>query len=135
MNGKLEFLIDTDLLIQHLIHQDKNEASYLEIAMTLGLCFTTVLNAAELYFSITNPVKKQFADDLLKSLKVLGLHARYSLNISEFFNKVASTRDALMCSAAKNNKLMILTLDEKRYRKSEIKIINPKELRGMFDTR
>lgn len=134
MSNKIEFLVDTDILVQHLTHADKNSLSYLESAMIQGICFTTVINASELYFSVINEKKKNFIDDLLKSLKVLGIHARYSLNISDFFNKVASTRDALICSTARNNKLSILTENINRYCKSGIKIIHPQELRGETDT-
>ena len=47
-----------------------------------------------------------------------------------FFNKVATARDALFCSVAKNNKLPIFTKEIERYKNSGMKIITPKELRG-----
>lgn len=135
MKDKIHFLIETDILIEHLLHKNERTNSYLELAMTSGICFTTVLNSAELYFAAHDDNERKSVDTLLKALKILGLNSRYSLNISEFFNKVATTRDALICSVAKNNKLVILTNDIKKYKKSGIEVIQPKNLRGIIDTR
>lgn len=127
---KKEFLIDTDIISNHLILNDISDLSDLEFAMTEGICFTSVINASEIYFGVTNLKEKQNVDSVMNALNVLGIHSRYSLNISEFFDKVATTRDAIMCSVAKNNKLPILTNNYERYKKSGIKIISSKELRG-----
>lgn len=125
-----EFLADTDILLRHLIHINSSTLSELEFAMRQGVVFTTVINASELYFGVSSPEEKSAVDSLLKSLKILGINSRYSLNISDFFNKVADTRDALICVVAKLNKLPILTADPNRYKNSGIEIINPDELRG-----
>ncbi len=130
MNDNKHYLIDTDILIEHVLHKEKNTNSDLEIAMIEGICFTTVLNAAELYFSVQNNDEKETIDNLLKALKVLGLNSRYSLNISKFFNKVATVRDALICSVAEFNNLIIITNEINRYDKTDLKIIQPKKLRG-----
>jgi len=130
MKNENHFLIETDILLEHLQHNDKNTFSDLEIAMTNGICFTTVINSAELYFAAINKDEKDAVDNLMKALKVLGLNSRYSLNISEFFNKVATVRDALFCTIAKINDMIILTNDIERYKKINLKIIQPKNLRG-----
>ncbi|MEG8946834.1 PIN domain-containing protein [Rosettibacter firmus] len=128
-NDIIHFLIDTDILIEHLYHENKKTNSDLEIAMMNGICFTTVINAAELYFAAHNADEKESIDNLLKALKVLGLNSRYSLNISKFFNKVATVRDALICSVAEFNNLIIFTNNINRYEKTNIKIIQPTKLR------
>ena len=130
MPAKIEFLIENDILIDHLTQKDLSATSTLEIAMTSGICFTTVVNASELYFHSSTQKEKESVDTVLYALKVLGIHQRYSLNISKFFNKVATTRDAIICSVALNNKLPILTDETERYKRSGIKIITSKELRG-----
>jgi predicted nucleic acid-binding protein len=130
MKKKIEYLIDTDILIDHLKTKDKSQLSDLEIAMTKGICFTSVIQASEMYFNKLIPEDKKAVDSVIYALKILGIHSRYSLSISDFFNKVASTRDAIVCSVAKNNKLPILTNRFDRYRKSGIKIITSEELRG-----
>ncbi len=130
MKNEKHFLIETDILVEHLQHSDKNTLSDLEIAMMNGICFTTVINSAELYFAAINKEEKEAVDNLLKALKILGLNSRYSLNISEFFNKVATVRDALFCTIAKNNDMIILTNDIEKYKKINLKILQPKNLRG-----
>ena len=58
------------------------------------------------------------------SLKLLGLNSRYSLNISEFFNKVATVRYALICSVVKNNGLPIVIGKIDKFNNSGLIIIN-----------
>lgn len=130
MKNRAEFLVETDILIGHLIQKNIKEISDLELAMTKGVCFTTVINSSEMYFSSWDEKEKHAVDSVMNAVKVLGIHPRYSLNISEFFNKVASTRDAMICSLAKINKLPILTTQINKYKNCGLKIISPKELRG-----
>lgn len=127
MGTKIEFLVETDILLEHLTHKKSSE-SFLEKAMTHGICFTTVLNASELFFAASNETERKLVEDLLSSLKILGINSRYSLKISKFFNKVATTRDAIMCIVAEYNRLPILTSENDRYRESGLKIINPLKL-------
>jgi hypothetical protein len=127
MESKKEFLVETDLLLEYLTHNSSGITS-LEKAMTKGICFTTVINASELFFAASTDLERKSVQDLLASLKILGLNSRYSLKISKFFNKVATTRDAIMCVVAEINKLPILTSRIDRYKQSGIKIIDPLEL-------
>lgn len=130
MKSQKQFLIETDILISHLTQKDESKNSDLEIAMQSGLCFTTVINSAELYFAVENEKEKIAVDGLMRALKVLGLNARYSLNISDFFNKVASVRNALICSVAKNNDLPIFTMNTERYKNCGLEVLSPDQLRG-----
>ncbi len=130
MKKKCEFLVETDIILSHLMQKENNSVSDLEFAMSTGICFTSIQTASELLFFANNEKEKEGVNSVLFSLKVLGVHPRYCLNISEFFNKVATVRDALVCSLAKNNKLPIFTLDKNRFIKSGITIITPNELRG-----
>ncbi|MEW6654385.1 MAG: PIN domain-containing protein [Bacteroidota bacterium] len=130
MIDKQEFLVETDIIIDHLMQSDLAAPSALEAAMVNGVCFTSVITASELYFNCREVEEKNAVDSVLRALNVLGIHSRYSLNISDFFDKVATVRDALMCSLAKNNKLPILTNNFERFRRSGIEIISPNQLRG-----
>lgn len=124
---KNEYMIETDVLLQHLTHET-NTKSDLEKVMECGICFTTVINSAELNFASRNKEEKKLIDALMRSVKVLGFHSRYSLSVDEFIGKVDSVRDALFCATAKINKLPIVTLDDKRYSLTELEIINPENL-------
>ncbi|KUG26074.1 hypothetical protein ASZ90_004098 [hydrocarbon metagenome] len=124
---KKEYMIDTDVFISHLLHKAESK-SLLEKVMECGICFTTVINSAELNFASRNKEEKKLIDALMRSVKVLGFHSRYSLSVDEFIGKVDSVRDALFCATAKINKLPIVTLDDKRYSLTELEIINPENL-------
>lgn len=126
MRNKKEFFIETDILVDHLTHSRKSE-SILEKAMMQGVCFTSVVNASELYFAVRNKTEKQAVDMILRTLNVLGLHARYSLSINDFSEKVENVRDALICALVKNNRLPVLTNNNKKYKFAGIELIDPKK--------
>lgn len=128
MEDNKEFLVDTDILVEHLKHSDKSTLSCLEKAMTCGICFTTVLNSAEIYFVNGGKQNRLAVDNLMKAVKVMGMHARYSLYVPEFIEKAANLRDALICASAKLNNLPILTLQPEKYSNSGVKVIHPDEL-------
>lgn len=125
--NKIEFLVETDILLEHLKHSS-NSLSVLEKAMKKGICFTTVINSSELIYSVNSKSEKEIVLSLLSALKVLGLHARYSLYVDEYIAKVSSVRDAIICTVAKLNKLPILTDDTKKFENSGIKILTSKDL-------
>lgn len=127
---QIEYLIETDILIDHLTTNSKTGKTDLELAMRNGICFTTVINSSELYYSVNNEFEKSAVDDLMRSIKVLGLHARYSLKVCEFTGKVSSLRDAIISTVSKINKLPVLTNKLENYKFAGIEIIDPKTLRG-----
>ena len=65
-----EYLVDTDVLIEHLTLKSHNKDSYLELLMQNGICFSTVLNASELLFSANSFLGEKIIIDLLSSLKI-----------------------------------------------------------------
>jgi predicted nucleic acid-binding protein len=79
---KIEYLIDTDVLFEHLIKRQIDGDSFLIRLMKKGLCFTTVLNAAELMLKSTDGEQEKSIRSLLSALKVLGIHSRYCLNVN-----------------------------------------------------
>lgn len=121
----VKYLIDTDIMVDHLI---SNENNYLMNLMQTGICFTTVLNASELLAVCKNDNEQSLVRNILDSLKVLGIHSRYALSIPEFSDKTNNVRDALFSVVASINKLQIVTLGEERYKKTKLKIIHPKEV-------
>lgn len=121
---KKGFLIDTDVLIEHLTHQG-SEKTFLEKALQCGICFTTVINSAEIYFALRNPEEKQAIDALMKIVKVLGFNSRYSLLVDEFNEKVDTVRDALFCTSAKISKLSIVTINIEKYKATGLEVIDP----------
>ena len=121
----VKYLIDTDIMVDHLI---SNENNYLMNLMQTGICFTTVLNASELLAVCKNDNEQSLVRNVLDSLKVLGIHSRYALSIPEFSDKTDSVRDALFAVVASINKLPIVTFNTERYKKTKLKIIHPQEV-------
>ena len=119
---KLEFLIDTDILIDHLVTNEN--MSLLEKIMQKGNCFTSAINASELYFSAKDKTSKLCVDKLLRALKVLGINSRYSLSICDYNNKTKKFRDALFCVIADKNNLIICTMNKDSYSKTGIELFD-----------
>ena len=120
-----KFLLETDVLVDYLT-SDKN--NYMLSLMQQGICFTTVLNAAEVLTVCKNSDEKIVVRSVLDSLKVLGLHSRYALSVPEFSISTTSVRDALFAVVSLINKLPIVTMNSDRYKKTKLKIIHPQEV-------
>jgi len=120
-------LVDTDILVDHLICEN-GDSSVLEKVMQSHICFTSVINASELYYATKSEDEFIGVTQLLRSLKVLGMHARYSLLIPEFKETTTNLRDALICALAKNNKLTLLTNKKEKYKFADIQLIHPDSL-------
>lgn len=123
-----KYLLESDILADYLTSSD-NIDSHLIHLMQKGICFTTVLNAAELLASCKDENEKKLVRNVLDSLKVLGLHSRYALSIPEYSDKTNSIRDALFSVVSSINKIPIVTFDKERYKKTNLKIFHPQELR------
>jgi predicted nucleic acid-binding protein len=123
-----EYLVDTDVLIDHLVFDDEGADSYLESLMKNGICFTTVLNASELLYRAVSDIEKEIIIGLLSSLKIVGLHPRYSLKISLYKDYVVNVNDALMCVVADYNKLPIITINKQKYAETSLIIFHPADL-------
>jgi hypothetical protein len=121
----VKYLLETDMLVDYLT---SNENNYLMNLMKTGICFTTVLNASEMLASCKDKNELSAVRSVLDSLKVLGLHSKYSLNVPEFSDNTSSLRDALLCVVSLINKLPIVTLNSDRYKKTNLKIIHPQEV-------
>ncbi len=129
MKNKNEYLVDSDILIEHLSHGNKSTQSVLEKAVEKGSCFTTAINASELYLGAENDSTKELIDELFKPLTgVLGFHPRYSLTVYDIRRKVKNIRDAMFLSIAINNKLPVLTAQKERYENTGVTIILPENL-------
>ena len=121
----VKYLLETDVMVDYLI---SNENNYLINLMQSGICFTTVLNASEMLAACKDEYENSAVRSVLDSLKVLGLHQRYALSVPDFADKTENVRDALFAVVAFINKLPIVTLNEVRYKKTNLKIIHPQKV-------
>jgi len=123
-----KYLVENDILIDYLTNSDSLNSSLIRL-MQSGICFTTVLNASELLASCNDNVEEKLVRHVLDSLKVLGIHSRYALRIKDFTDNTFNLRDALIAVVSSINKIPIVTFDKERYKKTNLKIIHPQELR------
>lgn len=123
-----KYLLETDILVDYLTDSG-NSDNCLLFLMQDGICYTTVLNAGELLSVSKSEEETGYLRNVLDSLKVLGLHSRYALSVKEYADKTISLRDAFISVVSSINKLPIVTFDKERYKKTNLKIIHPKELR------
>lgn len=123
-----EYLIDTDVLEGHLLHNKKEDESYLEKLLQRGICFSTVLNASELLYKAATEIEQRIVLDVLSGLKILGLHSRYSLLVPKYSAHTQNYSEALFCVVADYNKLPIVTLNKYRYRKISLATFHPDEI-------
>lgn len=118
------YLVDTDILYEHLIHHQKNKNSFLTSLMSKGECFTTILNASELYFSATTEEHKIAIKKLLYGIKVLGLNSRYALDIPQYSDKFKNYRECLFYIVAEKNNLIIATNTPAKYKFGKVKVVS-----------
>lgn len=111
-------LIDTDILFAHLTGAAENRRSYslLEYLMCQEICFTTVLNAAQLYLCCETAAEKSAVRKLLNGINILGIHPRYALQLEkdDYVPEVDTVR-SLFFATAVSNKMKIATLNKNCY--------------------
>jgi hypothetical protein len=123
MKKEKQFLIETDLIIEFLNFNGEKLKSDLMGILYEGKCFTTVLNASELYFFAQNKIQNEAVTKFLYSINVLGLHSRYSLKVNEYSHLFKNTRDCLFYLVALFNNLAIVTKRKNIYPDGEVAII------------
>lgn len=127
MKNKNEYLIETEIFLEHLTHRE-NSFSQLEILLQNGICFATNVTACELFFLTENEEENTIIKDLLSIINVLGYHSRYSLSIGKFQGKVKTVRDAMVCTAALLNKLPIVCINKNKFIYAGIPVFTFSEL-------
>lgn len=121
-----KYLLETDILIEYLTFNNSDTEPSLLKLMQKGICFTSVLNASELFMTAKTDFEKDKVRDLLNAINVLGLHARCSLDIPDCKNDFNNIRDALFYVLAGQNKLTIVSLNPDKYSGLKVNSIHPK---------
>jgi predicted nucleic acid-binding protein len=113
-----QILVDTDILFDHLITQEK-ESTLLKLMKRYD-CFTTVINAIEIY-EMVGLENKKIADMMLYGLKILGIHSRYAEKVAEVIEHSKklrndwNLRDALIVMMSIQNRLILATFNDEKY--------------------
>ena len=123
-----KYLIETDILLEHLTREKANKNSFLIDLMQKGLCFTSVLNASEMYYVAKSEFEIEKLDHLFYAINVLGIHPRYCLNVSKISDHFRNFRDALFYILAERNKLIIVTQFPEKYSGLNCISLHPSEV-------
>ncbi len=107
----MQFLIETDILTDYL-HHSGAETSVLRKALARGVCYTTMLNAFEVFRSATSKDEERVILQMLTAVRVLGFNARTAQPFALLAREATielSDRDAIILGMAQASKLVVLT--------------------------
>ena len=113
----MQFLIETDVLREYLISAKSGE-SILRKALAAGVCYTTMVNALELFRAASSSEEHDAVMQTLMVVRVLGFNSRTAENFATISREIEtktgiiiSGREAMIVGMAKTSKLTILTID------------------------
>jgi predicted nucleic acid-binding protein len=123
---EFEVFLETDVFIRHL---EGNEDSILIKCHRLFSCFTTVINAAELFSLSDNETDKANIKSSLFGTGVLGIPYKYSERAGKLMNefKGFSLREYMIGALLLETKLPVISFSNKEakfYEATGIKVIN-----------
>jgi predicted nucleic acid-binding protein len=111
----VQFLIETDVLKEYLISAT-DEPSTLRKALVRGVCYTTMLNALELFRAAESKEEHDTVMQLLMVVRVLGFNSRYAETFAGIGHEIKSQtgiilseRELLIVAMAKTSKLTIVS--------------------------
>ncbi len=116
-------MVDTDIILDHLTSTpafvSRGKPSLLRRAMAQVLCYTTVFNAAELFSICRTSSERNVVEDVLASMKVLGLNGRSAKNIGLHVSRSRTRRTvdtaSLVAGVCLESRLPLLTGSGSRY--------------------
>ena len=88
MKSKYEIFIETDVFMHHLYKNKPGGESVLQKCLKLFDCFTSVINASEIFSVCPNAKMIDGAKHSFYGVGVLGIPFRYSLTIAEVSRKI-----------------------------------------------
>jgi predicted nucleic acid-binding protein len=111
----MQLLIETDILYDYLTHE-ASEPSVLRTALSQCTCYTTMLNAMELFRIAATDSEQTAVMNLLMVVRVLGFNSRYAevfatmaKELEQSEKIILSDREAMIIGMAQASKLTILT--------------------------
>ena len=132
----MQVLVETDILYDYLTHE-ADEPSVLRTALSQATCYTTMLNAMELFRMVRTSEEHAAVMNMLLVVRVLGFNSRYAETFAELSNElerskgiVLSEREAMIVGMAQASKLTILT-NEHLERYNQIGIVQVADTVGV----
>ena len=123
------FLIDTDVIIDHLRGEEKARDFLKQIKSGETDILYSVVTKAELYSGV-RPREEGKIALLLSSMEEVGIDGEIAVVAGRYRNKFYASHglllpDALIAASAKKNEAVLVTLNKKHYPMKDIKIQTP----------
>ena len=125
MKSEFEVFLDTDVYLKHL---NGDEDSVLLKCLSLFDCYTSVINASEVFSECETKEQEEKAKQSFFGSGVLGIPYKYSHTIGKLLKDKINYRDALMLTMLIETKLPIVSFTNMKDEYAErygIKIIQP----------
>ena len=115
-----KIVVDTDIFLEHLLHNDPGEgSSQLRRLMREFFCYTTVFNAIELFSLCKSEAESRSMEESLYAVKILGLNAKSARRIGALFSPGRAKRtrdmDILIAGLCRESRLPLVTNSVERY--------------------
>jgi hypothetical protein len=91
MSNRLEIFLDTDVYLDHLFYDKRkknDEESFLLKSVRLFDCYTSVINASEIFAGCSSESMKQKAKHSFYGSGVLGIPFKYSVKAGEVIRAI-----------------------------------------------
>lgn len=119
-----KIVVDSDIILEHLIgsaaSERNSDPSMLRKVMAQFFCYTTVFNAAELFSICRTPAEQRVVEDVMASMKVLGLNGKSAKNVGMHIARSRGERmvdvGSLVAGVCLESHLPLLTASESQYR-------------------
>jgi len=127
----IQYLVETDVLAEFLTTTNP-EGSLLKKALRRASCYTTMLNAMELFRAVRTKEQEEAVLQMLYLVRVLGYNARYAQPFARLAKEIESrsgatltSRETMILGMAQASKVTILTeTNYQRYRTLGIAVCN-----------
>ena len=123
-------VVDTDILIGHVVHTDASEASDLRRLLGMFFCYTTVFNAIESFGLCRTDAERTAIERSMNALKILGLNAKSGKNLGTLFSSYPK-RDGLhllIAGVCLESKLPLITGRKRLFQGIPgIKVLSPRQ--------
>jgi predicted nucleic acid-binding protein len=104
-------LVETDLLVEYLL-AGPGEPTLLRALLESITCYTTFVQAAELYSAVRDDAERRLVDRALFGVKILGASSRYAKTIGVLlssYRHVGGHRRAIVGAIALESRLPVVT--------------------------
>lgn len=125
MKSDFEVFLDTDVYLKHLYGA---KDSVLLKCLSLFDCYTSVINASEVFSRCETKEQEEFAKQAFFGSGVLGIPYKYSVTIGKLLKSKTDFRDACMLAMAIETKLPVISFTDMKAEYSEkfgIRFIQP----------